>query len=63
MNVTREHFEMCTNDAYITLNAGEITTTWNGAHIASEHTGPATQNATDRQALPGTDGCYDYVYY
>ena len=61
MNVTREHFEMCTNDAYITLNAAEIATTWNGAHTASEHTGPASQTATDGQVLSGTDGCYDYV--
>ena len=55
-----EHFEMNTNDAYVT-NTAEITTTENVAYMTTGDTIPATQNVAYGQVLPGTDDCYDYV--
>ena len=55
-----EHFEMNTNDAYIT-NSAEIATTGNVAYMAAGDAIPATRNVAYGQVPPGTDDCYDYV--
>ena len=59
-NTTLKHFEMSTNDAYIS-NAAAITTTGNIAYMTVGDTITATQNVAYAQVPPGTDECYDYV--
>ena len=71
--VKLEHFEMNTNDAYVTNTAKtattenvaytttEIATTGNVAYMTAGDAIPATQNVAYGQVPPGTDECYDYV--
>ena len=70
--VKLEHFEMNTNDAYVTNTvkiattenvAYTTTTTGNVAYMTAGDAIPATQNVAYRQVPPGTgtDDCYDYV--
>ena len=48
------HFEMNTNDAYVT-NTVKIATTENVAYMTAGDAIAATQ------VSPGTDDCYDYI--
>ena len=59
-NIALEHFEMNTNDAYVT-NTAEIATTGNVAYMTTGDAIPATQNVAYGQVPNGADECYDYV--
>ena len=53
---------MNTNDAYGT-NTAEIATTENVAYMTTGDAIPPTQNVPYGQVPPGTEDCYDYIYY